>query len=167
MNLHSQHKLNIKAIIEREKVSIKASPLTHKAAHKIAKFSGTVYFIVVHLILFSAWIALNIFLPVVKLDPYPFTFLTMLVSLESIFLSGFIMLSQNELSKQTDARAGLDLEINLLAEAESTAILKFLIKMGKKMGMSAADWAELQTFADEIDPEKILQRIEKIEDEDV
>ena len=155
---------NIRTIYERERAESQGASAPQKAARHIAEFSGTVWFILFHFVVFSAWISFNV-LSQSPFDPYPFIFLTMTVSLESIFLSGFVMLSQNALSKQAERRNALDLHINLLAEQENTATIKFLIKMGKKMGMSTADWKELEALTNDVKPEEVLEKIAKVEEE--
>lgn len=81
----------------------------------------------IHVIWFSAWIALNVgVFGTVPFDPFPFPFLTMTVSLEAIFLALFVLASQNSLARLADKRAHLDLQINLLAEREMTAVLQIL-----------------------------------------
>jgi uncharacterized membrane protein len=81
-----------------------------------------------HVLWFVGWIAWNTGLvsrwrPV---DPFPFSFLTLVVSLEAIFLSIFVLVSQNHLTRQSERRAHLDLQINLLAEQESTKTVALL-----------------------------------------
>jgi uncharacterized membrane protein len=86
--------------------------------------------IVLHAIWFAAWIAINTgYLPLSGIDPFdpfPFPLLTMIVSLEAIFLALFVLASQNRLAKQSDLRANLDLQIDLLAEREMTTVLQLL-----------------------------------------
>ena len=84
--------------------------------------------IVLHAIWFAAWIAINTGLVpgIEPFDPFPFPFLTMIVSLEAIFLALFVLASQNRLAKQSDLRANLDLQIDLLVEREMTAVLQLL-----------------------------------------
>ena len=84
--------------------------------------------IVLHMVWFGAWIAINIGLvpSLAPFDPFPFPFLTMSVSLEAIFLALFVLESQNRLADQSDERTKLDLQINLLAEREMTAALQLL-----------------------------------------
>jgi uncharacterized membrane protein len=91
-----------------------------------AAASGPV--LLLHVIWFAAWIAMNVgAVPgVTPFDPFPFPFLTMAVSLEAIFLALFVLASQNRLSRQTDKREHLDLQIDLLAEREMTAVLHLL-----------------------------------------
>ncbi len=91
--------------------------------------------IVLHAIWFAAWIAINTGLvPVISpFDPFPFQLLTMIVSLEAIFLALFVLASQNRLAKQSDLRANLDLQIDLLVEREMTAVLQLLTDIAKHL----------------------------------
>ena len=91
--------------------------------------------IVAHAIWFAAWITINIgLIPVVApFDPFPFPFLTMTTSLEAIFVALFVLASQNRLAKQSDLRANLDLQIDLLVEREMTAVLQLLNDIGKHL----------------------------------
>ena len=94
----------------------------------IARIAGSAWFAGLHVLWFAGWIAWNTGLvsgwrPV---DPFPFSFLTLVVSLEAIFLSIFVLVSQNNLTRQSERRAHLDLQINLLAEQESTKTVALL-----------------------------------------
>ena len=71
-------------------------------------------------------------------DPYPFSLLTMIVSLEAIFLSIWILISQNQMTRQADRREHLDLQINLLAEQESTATLRAVHGIAHHLGVDPA-----------------------------
>ena len=75
-------------------------------------------FVYIHAIIFAVWIAINLIQDKKGFDPFPFGLLTLIVSLEAIFLSTFVMLSQNRQGKQADLRAELDYEINVKAEKE-------------------------------------------------
>ena len=119
--------------------------------------------IVLHAIWFAAWIAINTGLvPVIRpFDPFPCPLLTMMVSLEAIFLALFVLASQNRLAKQTDLRANLDLQIDLLAEREMTAVLQLLRDIAGhlevKTSVTGAQIADLikktdvKRLADEVD----------------
>lgn len=91
--------------------------------------------ILLHAIWFAAWIAINTgFVPVIRpFDRFPFQLLTMIVSLEAIFLALFVLASQNRLAKQSDLRANLDLQIDLLVEREMTAVLQLLNDIAKHL----------------------------------
>ncbi|WP_405988829.1 DUF1003 domain-containing protein [Streptomyces sp. NBC_00986] len=95
-----------------------------RVADAITAFAGTMLFVYIHALWFAVWIALNegllgqggIF------DPYPYGLLTMIVSLEAIFLSTFVMVSQNRQAAREDVRADLDFETNLRSEVWSAHI---------------------------------------------
>ncbi len=87
-------------------------------ADKITAFSGSMAFVYIHAIVFAIWIVLNLIQDKKGFDPFPFGLLTLIVSLEAIFLSTFVMLSQNRQAKQADLRAQLDYEVNVKAESE-------------------------------------------------
>ena len=118
---------NIKAICEMEKKALAKRSISARVGDAIATQAGRMWFIIVHLAWFVVWLLLNM-----KphgsstFDPFPFSLLTMIVSLESIFLSLFILMSQNRSGLQEDQRNHLDLQINLLAEDENTKILQML-----------------------------------------
>ena len=88
--------------------------------------SGPVLFL--HVVWFTGWIVVNAGLVprIAPFDPFPYPFLTMTVSLEAIFLALFVLASQNRLARQADKRSHLDLQIDLLAEREMTAVLQLL-----------------------------------------
>jgi uncharacterized membrane protein len=90
-----------------------------------------------HLAWFGTWIVVNggVLPGFEPFDPYPFSFLTLVVSLEAIFLSIFVLLSQNRLTRQAEKRAHLDLQVNLLAEQESTIALQLLQRICEHLGI--------------------------------
>jgi uncharacterized membrane protein len=85
-----------------------------RVADKITAFSGSMQFVYVHIVWFTAWIVLNV--TIVRFDPYPFGLLTLIVSLEAIFLSTFVLLSQNREATRSDLRSEIDFETNVLSE---------------------------------------------------
>ena len=90
-----------------------------KTADAIAEFAGSITFLNIHVVLFAVWIVWNMFLPDARrFDPYPFGLLTMAVSLESIFLSVFLLLSQNRQAAKDRVRADIEYDVNLRAELE-------------------------------------------------
>ena len=88
-----------------------------KVADWIAEFSGSIPFLLIHVVIFTAWIACNAF-PGADFDPYPYGLLTMCVSLEAIFLSVFVLLSQNRQAAKDHVRSDVEYEVNLKAELE-------------------------------------------------
>lgn len=99
-----------------------------KIADAITKFAGSMKFIYLHVVAFATWIIYNLVAQQSGFDPFPFGLLTLIVSLEAIFLSTFVMLSQNRQAKQSDLRAELDYEVNVKAEQEIGEIKELLKK---------------------------------------
>lgn len=132
---------NIQTIIELEESKQRRRSLSDRLADAIASFAGTVVFVVLHLIWFGLWAAIN--LGALKLapafDPYPFQLLCMLVSLEGVLLSTFVLIKQNRMSFRADRRAHLDLQVNLLTEKEVTKVIQILERMSRHLGVDAAD----------------------------
>jgi uncharacterized membrane protein len=116
-----------------------------------------------HLVWFVSWIAINtgVIPGVDPFDPFPFPFLTMTVSLEAIFLALFVLSSQNRMGQQADLRANLDLQIDLLAEREMTAVLQLLNDIATHLKVDTHATSDsiselikktdVQTLADEVD----------------
>jgi CRP/FNR family cyclic AMP-dependent transcriptional regulator len=94
--------------------------VVQKTADWIAAFSGSIPFLLIHVVLFAIWLLLNtVKVPgIPQFDPYPFGFLTLAVSLEAIFLSVFVLLSQNRQAAKDHVRSDIEYEVNLKAELE-------------------------------------------------
>jgi len=151
--------IKVSEIEERER---KQRSLGEKIAELIAAFCGSMVFVYVHVVWFGAWIVINSMIPNLAFDPFPYTFLTLVVSLEAIFLSTFILISQNHETRLTERRNHLDLQINMLAEQESTKTLDLLRKMATKMGVPCEDVDDL---AEPVDPEELIEKISSAADE--
>lgn len=111
---------------------------TERLADRIAGLAGTPWFAIGHIAWFAIWIFVNTGVPgIPAFDPYPFSFLTLVVSLEAIFLTLFVLISQNRLTRQAERRAQLDLQVNLLAEQESTRTLDLLERIAEHLGLAS------------------------------
>jgi uncharacterized membrane protein len=119
---------NVKAIAKLEHDAMAERSRADRLSDGITWFAGSAGFVAAHAVLFTLWITLNVgLMPGVPVfDPYPFSFLTLVVSLEAIFLAIFVLMSQNRAARLADRRAHLDLQIDLLAERELTAMLHML-----------------------------------------
>ena len=117
---------NIQAIIKLEEDAFHTLSRGERVSNAIARYVGRMSFAVYHVIWFGIWIPINSGLVpgIQPIDPFPFTLLTTLVSLEAIFFSIFLLINQNVMSRQSDHRARLDLQVNLLAEQEATQMLQ-------------------------------------------
>jgi len=113
---------NIRAIAELEEKSKAVRGPLERISERVSDFASSPRFIALHVVWFASWIVANRWMRH-PIDPYPFTFLTFLTSLEAIFLTSFVLISQRHLEQLSNRRAALDLQVNLLAEAEMTKIL--------------------------------------------
>ena len=128
---------NIRAIAELEHRALHQRGVGDRVSDAISRATGSAAFAVSHAIGFTLWIVLNVgVLPGMRrFDPFPFSFLTLVVSLEAIFLSVFVLMSQNRMTRQAEKRAHLDLQVDMLAEQELTAILRMVQGLCEKHGV--------------------------------
>src|SRR5690349_1612705 len=113
---------NIQTIIGLERESRGSRSRLERVADFITSIASSPAFLVGHLIWFGLWIGANSTRNA-PFDPYPFRLLTLAVSLEAIVLTAFVLMAQSRMTQLADRRAHLDLQINVLAEQELTAIL--------------------------------------------
>ncbi|HEX8636353.1 MAG TPA: DUF1003 domain-containing protein [Pyrinomonadaceae bacterium] len=128
---------NIVAISEMQRKDVATRKPQERISDSITRFSGSTAFVLTHVVWFGLWILLNINLirlPYVSdFDPFPFGLLTMIVSLEAIFLSTFVLISQNRMSSLSEKRAELDLQVNMLAEQKSAKTLELLEHIAQQL----------------------------------
>jgi uncharacterized membrane protein len=113
---------NVRKEIEKRKT------FADKMSDLITDFCGSMYFIYIHVVWFSFWLIYNLFFPL-PFDPYPFGLLTMMVSLEAIILSTFILISQNRQGEVFDHRSELDYQIDMKSEKNTAEALALLAKI--------------------------------------
>ena len=148
---------NIKAIAEIEKSQRDKRTVGEKISEAIAAFCGSMVFVYVHVVWFGGWIVVNM-IPKLQFDPFPFTFLTLVVSLEAIFLSTFILISQNHETQVADRRNHLDLQINMLAEQENTKMIELLQLIATKVGVDC-DQLDTHALLEPMQPGRIVEQI--------
>jgi uncharacterized membrane protein len=153
---------NIKAICDLEHSALASRSVGERWADRVAGTAGKVWFAMAHFAWFSAWIAVNsgLIKSIRAFDPYPFQLLTLLTSLEAIFLSLFILTSQSRANAQADQRSHLDLQINLLAEAESTATLRMLRALCAHQGLEVAHDLEVTELSRTTEPKKLVRELQ-------
>lgn len=152
---------NIEVVRKLEEAANEQRTTSDRVARVIARFCGSMTFVWVHVIGFGGWIALNLVPGVKHIDPFPFTFLTFIVSLEAIFLSTFILISQNQDTRITERRNHLDLQINLLSEQENTKMLAMLQAIAQKVGADIEADEAVTVLAQETELEKVVEQIEQ------
>ena len=155
---------NIRTIIHLRTKTASERGLQDRIADVITSVSGRMIFAYVHIVWFGLWILLNTGRVGVRIfDPFPYGLLTMIVSLEAIFLSTFVLISQNRLSAESDRRADLDLQIGLLTEHELTRVLQMLDAIQDKLGVVDHKNSELADLEMETRPEDVLAEIHRIQ----
>lgn len=151
---------NIEAMrAQREREEAEASG-GERLAELITRFTGSLTFVYLHVALVGAWVAVNLgwvaIIP--RFDP-TFVILATVASVEAIFLSTFVLISQNRISALAEKRAALDLQINLLAEYEITQLVKLTTAMAERLGIETRR-PELEEISREVAPEAVLEEID-------
>jgi len=155
---------NIRTIIHLRTKSARERGLQDRIADVITSFSGRMIFAYIHIVWFGVWILLNTGKFGIRVfDPFPYGLLTMIVSLEAIFLSTFVLISQNRLSVENESRADLDLHIGLLTEHELTRVLQMLDAIQSKLGVVDYKYKELVDLEMETKPEDVLAEIHRLQ----
>jgi len=157
---------NIRKIMHLRLKSTREKSLHDHIADSITFFSGSMLFLYVHVVWFSVWVFLNSGrVGLHPFDPYPYPLLTMVVSLEAIFLSTFVLISQNRLSKEADRLTDLGLQTGLLTEHELTRVLQMLHAIQSKIGISNDEDSNIADADLEMEtkPEDVLAEIERLQ----
>jgi len=125
---------NIRAIVELQRQAAREASVGERVGHGISEFIGTMSFVTIHAVLMVVWTAWNGLAPAeLRFDPYPYGLLTFIVSLEGVLIATFVLIAQNRMSRQSDERDHLNLQISMLAEQEMTLILKLLRLISERM----------------------------------
>lgn len=120
----------VSALEGKDSASVSVS---ERIASAVTVFFGSMTFVWVHAVWFSAWTASSLL--GLGFDEFPFPLLTMLVSLEAIFLSTFVLISQNRQALRADRRAKVDLQVNVIAEREITEIVRLVTEIHDHLGI--------------------------------
>lgn len=154
---------NVATIAELDAAAVAERTISDRVVDAITGFCGTMTFVWFHAVWFTVWIAANeSHIRHLHFDPFPFPFLTLTVSLEAIFLSTFLLISQNRQSRLAERRNHLDLQINLLSEQESTKILAMLDAISDRLGIEDRDDPEVAVLEEATRPDQLIQQIERI-----
>jgi uncharacterized membrane protein len=158
--LSSTLRRNIQALRDRRDAEERGAPLQERIADRITGFAGSMTFVYVHAAAFGLWILANtVGLPLVpRFDP-SLVVLAMAASVEAIFLSTFVLISQNRMSAAAEKRSELDLQISLLAEHEITKIVQIVSKLAERLEVRIDD-DEVEELERTVAPEAVLDEIE-------
>ena len=125
---------NIDSIVQLEQGFLRERTTLDVWSDKITTFAGSIYFVIAHVLLIFAWVMVNV-VPGLDFDEYPFQFMNLVLAVEAVFLSTFVLMSQNRQNRQADRWAHIDLQISLLAEQESTKMLQMLQQICDRLGL--------------------------------
>jgi len=151
---------NIARLTARERAEAQAAPLSERIAGRITAFTGSMRFVALHLALFGLWIAVNVgVIPgIPRFDP-SFVVLAMVASVEAIFLSTFVLISQNRMAAAADRRADLDLHVNLLAEHELTRLAELVARIAARLDVPV-DRAQFSEIETDVEPTQVLDALD-------
>jgi uncharacterized membrane protein len=157
---------NVRTVRELEQLAVAEPSFADRTASFVARFAGSIHFVWIHVVFIVAWIAANSVPGLPHWDPYPFTLLTMWASLEAIFIASFILIAQNYAMRLSDRRAQLDLQVNLLAEQETSKALKLLENIARKVGAQCGDDPEIEALAEATRLETLASQIDETQKEE-
>ena len=161
----------LSSVLERNIATLKArrerdeaeATLQARVADAITRFTGSMPFVYIHLVVYGFWITANLgWIPGVPKWDESFVILAMEASVEAIFLSTFVLISQNRMAA-ADKRADLDLQISLLAEHELTKLTTVVGEIAQKLGVETAVDVELHEIEQDVAPDAVLDVIEDTE----
>jgi uncharacterized membrane protein len=153
---------NIEAIAKLEHDALGRRTATERVSDVITKLVGNVGFLAIQVVLIAGWALLNVkIIPGVKpFDPFPFGVLALVVSSEGVFLTIFVLISQGRMSRQSEQRSHLDLQVGMLAEQELTTILQMLQKLCQHVGVNVdSSRQEIQSLSKTTDVHKLASEL--------
>ena len=161
-SLNSALRRNIDALRRRRAEEEARARFEERLASAITRFTGSMYFVYLHAIIYGFWIVANLGW-IGGLTPWDPTFvvLAMVASVEAIFLSTFILITQNRMAAAADRRAELDLQVSLLAEAEITKLVELVSMIAERMELATPEQQELEEMKRRVAPEAVLDAIEE------
>jgi uncharacterized membrane protein len=155
---------NIAAIARLEEDALSKRSRTELASDAITKFAGSFLFLLLHAFFVSGWTFINSgLIPGLKpFDPFPFGILSVVVSSEAVFLTIFVLISQNRMARQAEKRAHLDLQVGMLAEQELTTLLQMQQKICQHLGVSVIEEKrEVNDFAKATDVRQLARELDQ------
>jgi len=152
---------NIDALLERRRVQDEQRSFEDRLAGAITGFTGSMMFVYLHVAVFGTWILWNV--EVLGLPPFDesLVVLAMVASVEAIFLSTFVLISQNRMNARADERAELDLQVGLLTEHEVTRLITMVAALARSLDLDEADDPEIPELEEDIRPEQVMEALDR------
>jgi uncharacterized membrane protein len=150
---------NIRALLDARQMLVRNDTVEQRISDAITRFTGSMWFVYLHAAVLVLWFVVNLGLVGLKpFDPYPFVLLAMSASVEAIFLSTFVLMSQNRSNYLADRRADLNLQIDLLSEHEVTRLIRLVDAVAQRLGVVGEDVEELKR---DVEPQVMLREIDR------
>ena len=160
----TQGQSHINSIVRQEEEALERRSGIERLADAIGVFAGSPLFILLHLAIFAAWLLVNTgeVSGVRPFDPYPFSLFAMIVAVEAVLLSSFILMRQNRMMRRGEQRDHLNLQVTLLAEKEITKVLQMVRAICGRMGLEniVAD-KEIRELSQNTSIESLSQTLEE------
>ncbi len=153
---------NVAALQRRREEDQAREGMQMRIADTVTGFTGSMTFVYLHLAIYGTWIAVNLgLLPILpRFDP-TFVILAMVASVEAIFLSTFVLITQNRMAVEAQRQAELDLHISLLTEHELTRLAAMVGAIAEKLGVARTTVAGFSQIEQDVAPEAVLSVIEE------
>jgi uncharacterized membrane protein len=152
---------NIRAVAALAAEQQKAKSMEDQFAMTVSRFAGSMNFVYVHAIVFGLWTAASLgWIPGVHGFDKGLVALNTIATLEAIFLATFVLIAQNRMAANEEIRNHLDVQVSLLAEDETTHILRLVAAIGEKMGIEEAQDPEIKQLIRSVEAQEIIDQIE-------
>jgi uncharacterized membrane protein len=152
---------NVDRVLALDAAEEGKATITDRVARAITAFSGSMTFVSINIVAIGAWVGFNVALPEPRrFDPFPFSLLTLILSVEAIFLAIFILITQNRDARITEKRAQLDLQLNVLSEQENTKMLLILEQIANAVGARISEEWVVRALTQDTRPEALSQQID-------
>jgi uncharacterized membrane protein len=154
---------NIQTLCRRRALEAAAASWEERIADAMTRFTGSMLFVYLHIALFGSWIVANLgWIPGIQPWDETFVVLAMIASVEAIFLSTFVLITQNRMAAAADKRADLDLQISLLAEHEISKLAMLTSAIASQLGVKSNVEQDVADAKQEVAPDKVLDKIEAV-----
>jgi uncharacterized membrane protein len=152
---------NIESILNLERADHEELSPLHRVSHRVGWFVGTIYFVLFQCLATLTWVMLNAgpFHVARPFDPYPFSLLSVVLSMEAVLLTSFVLIRQSTIDLQSERRNHLDLQINILAEEKVTTMLNLLRGVAEKLHVDLSDHRHSEEQAEETPVESIAKNL--------
>ena len=158
-----QSRQNVESIVQLEKQALYNRSMAERVAERVTSAAGSTPFVIFHIAWYGLWIAANLVKihGIPSFDPFPFSFLTLVVSLEAIFLTLLVLMSQKRMMKDADKRTHLDLQLNMLAEQEATEILRMVRMIGQHLGVEEHEEKRIRELERPTNVDQLAETIDR------